>query len=183
MKIKKDAVVSIAYTLFDSEGNQLDSSGDSALQYIHGNGQLIPGLEAMLEGKEPGLKFKAVIEPQEAYGAYNDKMVVEVPRNQFEVDSPLEIGMKFQASTEDGQVCLVRVTKISDDTVTVDANHELAGKQLTFDIDIKDVREATEEELAGLSGCGCGGNCGGCGGGCSGDCSGDCGSGDCSCGN
>lgn len=180
MKIKKDAMVSIAYTLYDAEGNQLDSSGDSALQYIHGNGQLIPGLEAMLEGKEPGLKFKAVIEPEEAYGAYNDKMVVEVPRNQFEEGAPLEVGMKFQASTADGQVCLVRVVKISDDTVTVDANHELAGKQLTFDIDIKDVREATEEELVGLSGCGgCGGNCGGCGG----ECSGGCGSGDCNCGN
>ena len=83
MKIKKDAMVSIAYTLYDAEGNQLDSSGDSALQYIHGNGQLIPGLEAMLEGKEPGLKFKAVIEPEEAYGAYTNFLLA--PRTDTEI--------------------------------------------------------------------------------------------------
>lgn len=167
MKITKDAAVKIHYVLHDAEGNELDSStGKEPLQYFHGNGMLIPGLEAMLEGKEAGLKFKAVIEPEEAYGVYNDKMVVEVPRNQFEEGAPLEIGMQFQASTADGQVCLVRVTKIEGDTVTVDANHELAGKQLTFDIEIVEVREATEDELASLGGCGCG--CGGCG---EGDCS------------
>ncbi len=179
MKITKDSKVQLLYTLYDKEGNMLDSSGEEALEYFHGNGQLIPGLEAMLEGKESGAKFKAVIEPEEAYGVYNDKLVIEVPKSQFEEGSPLEVGMKFQASTEDGQVCIVRVTKISDDAVTVDANHELAGKQLTFDIEIKDVQPATEEEIASLSaGCGCGG-CGGCGGDCGGDCNGDCSEGGC----
>lgn len=176
MQIAKDLMVSIDYKLFDDEGTQLDGSGDQPLQYIHGNGILIPGLEAMLEGKEPGSTFRAVIKPEEAYGVYNESLVVKVPRNQFDDGQPVEVGMKFQATTQDGQVCLVRVTEISDDTVTVDANHELAGKQLTFDIDVKDVREATEEELAGLGGCGCG-----CGGGCGG-CGGDCGEGDCGCG-
>ena len=175
MKISKDSAVKIHYVLHDAEGNELDSSaGKEPLQYFHGNGMLIPGLEAMLEGKEEGTKFKAVIEPEEAYGVYNDKMVVEVPRSQFEEGAPLEVGMKFQASTQDGQVCLVRVTKIEGDKVTVDANHELAGKQLTFDVEIVEVREATEEELSGLGGCGCGGGCGGCGG--------NCGEGDCGCG-
>lgn len=174
MKIVKDAVVQIKYVLTDSEGKVLDESGERGpLQYIHGNGQLIPGLEAMLEGKEPGLKFKAVIEPKEAYGEYNEKMVVKVPRSQFDDGMPVEVGMQFQASTQDGGVCLVRVIEVADDVVTVDANHELAGKQLTFDIEIVDVREATEDELNSLGGCGCGGGCGGCGGGC--------GEGDCNC--
>lgn len=176
MKIAKDTVVKIHYTLHDAEGNQLDSSeGKDPLQYIHGKGMLISGLEAMLEGKEPGAKFKAVIEPKDAYGEYNEKMVVEVPRNQFEADTPVEVGMQFQASTEDGQVCIVRVIEVSDDKVKVDANHELAGKQLTFDVEVVDVREATEEELSGMGCGGCGGDCGGdCSGGCGGNCDGDC---------
>lgn len=178
MKITKDAMVSILYTLYDEAGTQIDTSGDTPLQYIHGNGQLIPGLEAMLEGKEAGIKFKAVIEPEEAYGAYNQNMVVEVPREQFDTEMPLELGMKFQASTQDGQVCIVRVTQIADDKITVDANHELAGKQLTFDVEVKEVREASEEELAGLNSCGCGGCGGNCGEGCGG-CGSDCGCGGC----
>lgn len=179
MRIAKNTKVSILYTLYDEDGKVIDSSGKKPLEYIHGNGQLIPGLEAMLEGKEPGLKFKAVVEPEEAYGTYNEKLVVDVPKEQFDPTLPIEVGMKFQATTSDGQVCLVRVTKISDDSITVDANHELAGKQLTFDIEIKDVKEATEEELASLnSGCGgCGGGCGSCGSDCGG-----CGSGSCNCG-
>ena len=170
-------MVTIHYTLHDSEGTLLDSSvGKEPLQYIHGNGMLIPGLEAMLEGKEPGLKFKAVVEPAEAYGEYNEKLVIDVPKSQFEEGAPIQVGMTFQATTEDGQVVLVRVSKITDDTVTVDGNHELAGKQLTFDIEILDVREATEDELSSLGGCGCGGGCGNCGGNCdNGGCGGDCG--------
>lgn len=171
MKITKDAMVSIHYTLHDAEGNELDSSsGKSPLQYVHGNGMLIPGLEAMLEGKEPGVKFKAVIEPAEAYGEYNDRLVVEVPREQFEEGAPIEVGMQFQAGTPDGQAVIVRVIEVTDKMVKVDGNHELAGKQLTFDVEVVDVREATEEELASMGGCGgCGGNCGGGCGGCGGD--------------
>lgn len=176
MKITKDTMVSIHYTLHDAEGNELDSSsGKEPLQYVHGNGMLIPGLEEMLEGKEPGLKFKAVIEPKDAYGEYNDKLVVEVPREQFETGTPIEVGMKFQAGTADGQVVVVRVIDVNDKIVKVDGNHELAGKQLTFDVEIVDVREATDEELASMGGCGgCGGHCGGeddgcgCNGGCGG---------------
>ncbi len=192
MKIAKNTKVSILYTLYDEAGKQIDSSGESPLEYIHGNNQLIPGLEAMLEGKEPGVKFKAVVEPKEAYGEYNEKLVVDVPKEQFDPSLPIEVGMKFQATTSDGQLCLVHVAKISDDFITVDANHELAGKQLTFDIEIKDVKEATEEEIAQLSAGGCGG-CGGCGGDCGGDgcncggddcdCDGGCGDGNCKCGN
>lgn len=168
MKITKDSMVTLHYTLHDAEGKELDSSvGKEPLQYIHGNGMLIPGLEAQMEGLEAGAKLHAVVEAAQAYGEYNDKMVVEVPRSNFEDGTPVEVGMQFQASTVDGQVCLVRVIAVTDEIVTVDANHELAGKQLTFDVEILEVREATEDELNGL---GCCGGCGGCGGSCGGDC-------------
>ena len=168
MKITKDSMVTLHYTLHDAEGTELDSSvGKEPLQYIHGNGMLIPGLEAQMEGLEAVAKLHAVVEAAQAYGEYNDKMVVEVPRSNFEDGTPVEVGMQFQASTVDGQVCLVRVIAVTDEIVTVDANHELAGKQLTFDVEILEVREATEDELNGLGGCG---GCDGCGGSWGGDC-------------
>lgn len=169
MKIEKNKYVSIHYTLTDAEGNQLDSSVESEpLGYVHGNGMLISGLEAELEGKEPGARFRAVIEPADAYGEYNENFVAEVPRSQFEDGAPIEIGMAFQAQSADGGYVIVHVINVTDDTVTIDGNHELAGKQLTFDVEVLDVRDATEEELNPSCGC-----CGGCGE--------NCGDGDCGC--
>lgn len=176
MKIEKNSAVKIHYTLHDKDGNLLDSSvGKEPLSYIHGMGMIIKGLEEKLEGMEAGAKFNAVIDAKDAYGEYNPSLVCEVPRSQFETDMPIEIGMAFQAGTPDGQMIIVHVTKVTDETITVDGNHELAGKQLTFDIEVVEVREATEEELSG--GCGCGG-CGGCGSECGG-CGDDCGCGGC----
>ena len=175
MQITKDSVVKIHYTLYDDNGIELDSSvGKAPLEYIHGRGMLISGLEAMLEGKEAGTKFKAVIEPSEAYGEFNKNLIVEIPRSQFETDMPIEIGMAFQAGTADGGSVLVHVIGINDDIITVDGNHELAGKRLTFDVEIISVREASDNELSSAesdAGCncgsgGCGGTCSGCGGGC-----------------
>ena len=178
MTISKNSVVSIHYTLTDDEGKELDSSiGKTPLEYIHGNGYLISGLEKQLEGKSEGDKFTAVIEPKDAYGEYNEAFVQEVNRNQFPEGIKIEEGMQFQADTAAGSQ-IVTVTKVTDDKVTVDANHELAGKRLHFDVEVVSVREATEEEIDSISGgCGCGD--GGCGGGCS--CDGGCGGG-CSCG-
>lgn len=170
MKIEKDKMVQIHYTLKDDDGNQLDTSvGNEPLEYLHGNGNLIPGLEIQLEGKEPGQKFTAVIEPKDAYGEYDEKMIVEVPRNQFDSELPIQEGMAFQADTPEGPM-IVRVIKVTEETVTVDGNHELAGKTLHFDVEVVNVREATEDDLKPQSGCGCG-NCGG-----------DCGEGEGGCG-
>ncbi len=183
MKIENNKVVSIDYVLKDKDGNLLDSSSKAGpLEYLHGHQNLIKGLEDQLTGKSKGDKFNAVVEPKDAYGEYDEKLVVEVPRNQFDPDLKIEIGMTFQGQTEDGGYTIVHVTKVTDDKITVDANHELAGKTLYFDVEVKDIRDATEEEIAygGLhrGGCGgCGGGCGGCGGGCGGDegCGGGCG--------
>ena len=177
MQIAKDSVVKLHYTLYDDDGLELDSSvGKTPLEYIHGKGMLISGLEAMLEGKEAGEKFKAVIEPSEAYGEFNKNLIVEIPRSQFETDMPIEIGMAFQAGTTDGSSVLVHVIGINDDIITVDGNHELAGKRLTFDVEVVSVRKASDTELSSAgSGESCDCGSGGCGGGCSG-CGGGCGS-------
>lgn len=177
MKIEDKKMVKIHYTLKDKDGNQIDSSlGGEPLEYMQGVGSLIPGLEVQLAGHEPGDKFHAEVEPALGYGEYSDALVAEVPRSQFDADFEIEVGQSFQADTPTGPT-IVRVTKVSDDKITVDGNHELAGKKLFFDVEIVDVREPTEAELEPYnSGCGgCGGSCGGgCGSGCSG-CGGSCG--------
>ncbi len=185
ISISKDKWVTIHYTLKDDDGNILDSSvGSKPLGYLHGNGYLIAGLEKELEGKLPGDKFTAVIQPKDAYGEYNEALAMNVSPEQFEGNGPVEPGMKFQVMTNQGAL-VVTVTEVTDKYVRVDGNHELAGKTLHFDIEVVEVREPTEEELNPPSCGGCGGNCGGCGGDCGGDggCGG-CGDGGCGeCGN
>lgn len=175
MKIEADKWVVIDYTLKNEAGEVLDSSvGSDPLGYLHGNGFIIPGLEKQLEGKEPGDKINAIVPPAEAYGEYDSALVLKVPRDRFEGVDHLEIGMNFQVQTPGGPA-IVHIVEVGDAEVTIDGNHELAGKTLYFEVDVKEVREATEDELnlknACNGGCGnCGGDCGsgGCGGGCGG---------------
>lgn len=172
MKITKDTFVSIHYTLTDKDGVELDSSRDTEpLGYLHGVGYLIPGLERELEGKEAGDKLNVVVQPEDAYGERNEEWVVQVDRSQFDTDVPIQVGMQFEA----GGGRVVTVTAVADDEITIDANHPMAGKELHFDVEVIDVREATPDELAAIqSSCSCGGGCGGCGG--------NCGDGECNCG-
>ena len=173
MEIAYQKMVKIHYTLKDVDGNQLDSSLDGEpLEYMHGIGSLIPGLEQELTGKNPGDKFHSEIEPALGYGEYDEALVAEVPRSQFDADFEIEVGQQFQAQTATGPM-IVKVTKVGDDKITVDGNHELAGKKLCFDVEVVDVRDATEAELepfvneggcGGCSGCGSSGGCGGCSG-------------------
>lgn len=183
MKIAKDTVVQIHYTLTGDDGETFDTSRNGEpLEYLHGNGNLIPGLEAQLEGKEAGDSLVAVVPPTGAYGFSDERLIAKVPRTQFDSEAPLEVGMRFQADTMAGPM-IVRITEITDDEITVDGNHELAGKTLHFDVDVISVREALPEELVPQHGCG--GGCGGCGGGCGDgdcDCGGNCGSDESGCG-
>ncbi|AEE15680.1 FKBP-type peptidyl-prolyl cis-trans isomerase [Treponema brennaborense] len=163
MTIAKDKVVSIEYTLKDSEGEILDSSeGMGPLDYIHGHQNLIPGLERELDGKKAGDELSVTVEAADGYGEYNQELVVEVPKSQFEDGVTIEEGMQFEASSPDGNR-VVTVIEVTDEKVTIDANHPLAGEKLFFTVKITGVRDATEEELAhGLHeecGCGCGGDC------------------------
>lgn len=147
MIIDNNAAVYLNYTLTDKDGNVLDKSPEGQpLAYLHGHQNIIPGLEKQLEGKSTGDKLTAVVEAAEAYGEYQEQAVQAIPREHFQGVDNIEVGMQFQSQAGD-QVMLVTVKEVADDTITVDGNHPLAGKQLTFDVEITEVRTATDEEL------------------------------------
>lgn len=147
MKISQNKVASIEYTLTDDSGEVLDTSvGGEPLAYIQGMGNIIPGLEAALEGKEVGDSLKVTVAPEDGYGEQNDALVQQVPREMFQGVDEIEIGMQFHAQTAQG-LTVITVTEVIEDLITVDGNHPLAGKTLNFDVKVVDVRDATEEEL------------------------------------
>ncbi len=144
MQITKETVASIHYTLKDNEGNVLDSSaGREPLQYLHGAGNLIIGMEEGLEGRQIGDKMKLKIAPAKGYGEKDDTLVQQVPRSAFG-SQKVEKGMQFQ--TNQGQV--VTVTHVGLEAITVDANHPLAGVELNFDVEVMSVRAATADEIS-----------------------------------
>ncbi len=147
MQITDKLAVSIHYILTDSTGKQLDSSRDEdPMVYLHGSGQIISGLENALLGKKAGDKFKTTIAPADAYGERKEDMLQVVPMTMFEGMDKVEEGMQFHADASQG-VNVVTVTKVDGDEVTIDGNHPLAGEALTFDVEVMDIRPATEDEL------------------------------------
>jgi FKBP-type peptidyl-prolyl cis-trans isomerase SlyD len=159
-KIKGDQVVSIHYTLKDEDGAVLESStGQDPLVYLHGHGNIIPGLENALEGQEVGYKGSVDVEPEDGYGEYDESLVFEVERALFKGSKDLKAGAVFQLQAEEGDTVIARVVKIGKTSVQVDGNHPMAGLKLHFDFEVMSVREATKEELEhghvhGEGGCG-----------------------------
>jgi FKBP-type peptidyl-prolyl cis-trans isomerase SlyD len=150
MQVARNAVVTIDYTLKNPDGRVIDSSkseGRQPLPYIHGAGGLIPGLERALEGKNAGDSFAVTIAPEEAYGMRDENLVRAVPKASFG-NNAIVVGAQFRTQDKQGQQHVVTISKIEADSVTIDANHPLAGVTLHFDVTINDVREATAEELA-----------------------------------
>ena len=149
MKIEKNKVVSIDYKLTNNKNEIIDTSeGREPLAYLHGNGNLIPGLEKALEGKAGGDTLKVSIPPEEGYGVRDDSKRTEIPRNVFKDVDEVKPGMQFQARGPQGGVELLTVVSVADDKVTIDANHPLAGETLNFDVTVREVREPSAEELA-----------------------------------
>ena len=147
MKISKNSVVSIDYILTDAKGEVLDrSSKGKPLQFIHGLGHLIPGLEKALEGKTAGESLKANIPHTEGYGPRDEDLMQSLPKDNFEEISDLKIGMELEAEGDEG-IRIITVVGIEGDKVIVDGNHPLAGVDLTFDVNIVAVRAATNDEL------------------------------------
>ena len=147
MEIMADRVVLIHYTLKDDKGAVIDSSaGGEPLAYIQGHGNLVPGLEKALEGKQGGNTIAVSIPPAEGYGVRDDGLVQRVPKRSLQGSGEIKKGMQFQARTEDG-MRLFTVTAVVGDMVTLDGNHPLADQTLNFDVEIVSVREATGEEL------------------------------------
>lgn len=145
MKITQGCVGSFHYTLRNAAGETLDSSsGGEPMDYLHGAHNIVPGLEAQLEGKAAGDKLTAVVEPEGGYGPRHDQLIQDVPRSAFG-DNEVAVGMRFSAETDAGPRHVV-VTAVGTDTVTVDGNHPLAGETLHFEIEVTAVREATAQE-------------------------------------
>lgn len=147
MQIQDQAVVGIHYTLKNDAGDTIDSSdGGDPLHYLQGSGGIIKGLEAALLGKAVGDTLDVVIEPEEGYGVRRDELIQDVPRSAFDGVDDIQVGMTFQAQTDNGTVP-IQIAAVSEETVTVDGNHPLAGERLHFSVSIEEVREATQQEI------------------------------------
>lgn len=147
MQIADRTVVHFHYTLTNPSGVVIDSSRERGpLPYLHGAGNIVPGLEKAMVGRSVGDSFTVVVAAAEGYGESNPDMVQQVPRSAFPADIEIAPGMEFEANGPMGSMTVV-VQAVDAETVTVDANHPLAGVDLHFDIEVTDIRDATLEEL------------------------------------
>lgn len=147
MNIEKNKVVTFHYSVFDVDGNQIETSqGRDPLVILFGAGNIIPGLERALEGKAAGDRVEVTVEPSDAYGERDEAMIQRVPKKRFG-NAKLAPGQTLMVQTQQGPRMLT-VLKVGMSVVDVDLNHPMAGKTLRFEADISDVREAREEEIA-----------------------------------
>lgn len=147
-KITKGKVVHLAYTLKNAAGEVLDQSQpNDPFAYLHGESQIVPGLERALEGLSKGEKKDVEVAPQDAYGEYDDRLKLQVNKKQFPQGVPLKAGMQFESS-QDGHPLIFTVENVEGETVTINGNHPLAGQTLFFSVEVMDFRDATPEEIA-----------------------------------
>lgn len=157
MQVADNMAVSIHYTLTNDDGDVIDSSaGGEPLVYLHGNGNIISGLEQALRGKSVGETFNVRIDAKDAYGEFMEDRIQIIGREMFEGIDQVEVGMQFHADVSSGPG-IVTVVKVDGDGITIDGNHPLAGVPLTFAVEVINVRGATQEELAHghIHGAGC----------------------------
>jgi len=147
MIVEKDKAVSFHYTLKNADGEQMETSREKdPMSYLHGANNIIPGLEKAMEGHAVNDVFSVTVEPEEAYGVRNEKNVQRVPMKRLKGIGKISVGQVLNLQTNQGQV-QVTVLKVGRFNVDVDGNHPLAGKSLTFDVEITDIRDASAEEL------------------------------------
>ena len=149
MQITKHKVATIAYTLTDNDGTVIDKADENEpFAFIHGAGNIIPGLENALESKVAGDSLNVTVSPEEGYGERDDTLTQTISKDMFEGVDEITPGMQFHAQMqEDQSMSVVTVTEVKDNDVTIDGNHPLAGTTLNFDVTVIGVRDATEEEL------------------------------------
>jgi FKBP-type peptidyl-prolyl cis-trans isomerase SlyD len=158
MLITENSVVTMHFTVSTQDGTQIDSSrDDQPMVYLQGSQYLIQGLEDALEGRTAGDKFELDVTPEQAYGERHDELVQMVPKTMFE-GMEVEVGMTFRATTDDGEQSVMVIDE-TDDEVVIDGNHPLSGVHLHFDVEVLEVRAATEDEINhghahGAGGCG-----------------------------
>jgi FKBP-type peptidyl-prolyl cis-trans isomerase SlyD len=145
MSIERDSVASLEYEL-TVEGNKVDESAGDPLVYLHGHGNIIPGLEAALEGMDVGEEKRVTIPPESAYGLFEEELIQTIPTTAF--DDDLEVGGNYTGEDEDGNPVSFTVLEIEGEEALVDFNHPLAGDTLNFWVKVLSVRPATPEEVA-----------------------------------
>jgi len=147
-KVHEHSVVGIAYRLLTDSGELIEETGkEDPFLFLMGVEAVVPGLEAALIGQEVGWQVNVPLAPKDAYGELDEALVGEVPRSQFGFEDTLVRGMRFQAQVGSSHR-LVTVLAVNGDTVTVDANHEMAGKTLKFVVEVVSCRDATDEEIS-----------------------------------
>jgi FKBP-type peptidyl-prolyl cis-trans isomerase SlyD len=161
--IKKNVVVTLDYNL-EVDGSEIDSG---PIQFLHGHGNVIPGLESEVEGMALGEEKEVLVKSKDAYGPYDPDLEIEVPLNSFPEDFKIELGRPLRLQDGEGRVFTGVAMAITDEVVKINLNHPLAGKDLRFNTKVKDLRAATDEEIEqGRLSSGCGGcssdNCGDC---------------------
>lgn len=146
--IKANQVVAIDYTLKNADGEVIDTSdGAEPLHYLHGHENIVPGLERALTGRQVGDAFSVVVPPADGYGEVDPDQMVKVKRTELPDDLEPEVGVRLAMETENGEVIPLTISQVDDATVTLDRNHQLAGQTLYFEITVRAVRDATDEEL------------------------------------
>lgn len=142
--VKEGSIVALEYTLTDESGNVIESNkGKSPMVYVHGQGQIVPGLEKALTGMRVGEQKTVIVKPEEGYGPVNPRAFQEVPKEEFPAEG-LKVGMTLMAHGKDGMPIRIRVREIKDKTVVVDLNHPLAGKTLTFNVKVSEIKTASK---------------------------------------
>jgi FKBP-type peptidyl-prolyl cis-trans isomerase SlyD len=149
MKIASGSVVGIDYSLHLGDGKVIDaSSPGEPMTYLHGEGQIVPGLESALEGLSAGDNKQVVLAPGEGYGEHDPGGVQEVPRGAFPPGFDAQAGMELTAEGPNGEPVPFTIREVRPETILIDLNHPLAGKTLHFDVTVREVRSATPEEIA-----------------------------------
>ncbi len=176
LTVSKNVVVGLAYTLYVDGAIEDNAPASAPLEYLHGRGNLIPGMETQIEGMKVGEKKQITVDPADGYGEHDPEGVIPLDRGMFPEGYPLHKGHALQLTDDEGHHFVGYIQDWDDATVTVDMNHPMAGKTLVFDVEIVSLREGTDEEIMNGSleshhGCDCG--CDDCGSGCGG-CSGGC---------
>src|SRR5215472_13683071 len=148
--IQANTFVKLDYTLKDDDGDVLDASevdGGEPIEYVHGYGMLVPGLEAALAGMNEGDEKDVIVPAEAGYGEYDDELVLEIDKTEFPDPKKVKVGDEFVAESPDGDEVAMEVLEVKDDVVVVDANHPLAGMTLHYQVKVRGVREATEKEI------------------------------------
>ena len=147
MRVAKDRVVAIDYTIRDSDGAVVESTvGAKPFVYLHGYDQIVPGIETAVAGRDAGASMEVALSPVEAYGERDPTAVLTLPRRAFALGDPPEVGDLYRARRPDGQPVIFTVLDVTSESVVIDANHPLAGKALHVHVQILSVRESTEVE-------------------------------------